>query len=145
MGALLHCLFHQEDVTYEETVRKTELCVLAQGFYLVLVRKLQKDMIEKEHVIYFINTNTSTLPPLRENIHYTTINDVLDGDHFLYDKSGKLLSKSSYENGKLHGECIEYNVYVHGKGHGHTNGLKRIKRYICMYENGILISSKEEE
>jgi antitoxin component YwqK of YwqJK toxin-antitoxin module len=70
------------------------------------------------------------------NISYTTINGILEGEELLFDKSGKLMSKSFYVNGKLCGKKTDYNVFMYL-----NNKMIKVNKYEQFYENGILMST----
>jgi hypothetical protein len=63
------------------------------------------------------------------NIKYTTLNGLLHGHHFLYDRNGQLLSCSRYQEGKLDGETIHYNIFVKNTDGG-TDEFVKIKKKI---------------
>ena len=70
------------------------------------------------------------------NIIYTTFNDILDGEYVIFDRKGKLVSKSFYKNGKLCGIKTDYNVFMY-----QNNDIVLVKKYEQFYENGIEIST----
>jgi hypothetical protein len=82
------------------------------------------------HKLYFYDC------PSVLNISYSTLNGVLHGNHLLFNKNGKLLSKKVYLNGELNGLTTDYNVFIVEFGE-----LVKIKKYEQMYENGILLST----
>ena len=81
----------------------------------------------QSHTIYFDNDPTKHI-----NIQYCTVFGELEHEYNMYDRTGQLMSSASYKKGKLHGDRIEYNVYVQQS----DGSLKRFHKYIRSYENG---------
>ena len=95
---------------------------------------------KEEHIIKFPKFNYDLSEGYNINIKYSTIDGLLDGYYLLYDRFGKLLSKKHYCKGELDGETIDYNIFVKK-----IDGLKKIKKYVCLYSNGKQIGCKEYE
>jgi hypothetical protein len=93
---------------------------------------------KKEYVIYFPKFNNNLFEEEIVNIKYTRANDLLDGYRLLYDRSGNLISKSHYNQDKLDGETVHYNVYMNS-----SDGLKKVKKYVEIYSKGIFISDMQ--
>lgn len=82
------------------------------------------------HKLYFYDK------PETLNISYTTINGKLEGEYLLFNKEGKLMTKSFYKNGELSGIKTDYNIYMQVE-----QSLVKVKKYEQLYENGIEIST----
>lgn len=100
---------------------------------LIDKKECNNETIYLEHIINFPNTK-------KPNIKYIVKDGLLEDKHYLYDKYGKTLSISNYSKGILHGDTIDYNVFIMKNGE-----IKQIKRYIRNYINGIEVSTSEEE
>lgn len=87
----------------------------------------------KSHKIHF--DGDTTLPV---NIEYVTVFGEKHGEYKLYDRAGKLMSFAQYNHGKLHGDTIDYNVYMRQ----HDGSMKIVPKYIRTYENGVEVSQK---
>jgi antitoxin component YwqK of YwqJK toxin-antitoxin module len=70
------------------------------------------------------------------NIIYTTINCKLEGEYLIFNREGKLISKSFYKNGILHGIKTEYDISIY-----QNNTTIKAKKYEQIFENGIEIST----
>jgi hypothetical protein len=82
------------------------------------------------YTLYFYNN------PTLINIKYSTFNGELDGEHLMFDRQGKLISKSFYKKGKLLGKKTDYNVFMCINGE-----IIKVKIYEQLYEDGVEIST----
>jgi hypothetical protein len=89
-----------------------------------------------EHIIHFPILNNNTKSSII-NIKYTTVNGLLDGYHLLYDRNGKLLSKSHYRQGELDGEQIHYDSFLRS-----TEGFEKYYKSVTLYSNGICVGNE---
>ncbi len=87
----------------------------------------------QSHTIYFDNDPTKGI-----NIQYCTVFGELEKEYRMYDRTGKLISSRTYKKGKLHGDSIEYNVYIQQS----DGKLKQFLKYIRSYENGVEVLNK---
>lgn len=84
----------------------------------------------KHYKLYFYDN------PNIINITYSTMNSELDGEYVMFDKNGKISSKSFYKNGKLCGTKTDYNVFMFLNGE-----MVKVKKYEQLYEDGVQIST----
>jgi hypothetical protein len=96
-------------------------------------RNMFDDNAIQSHTIYFDNDPTKGI-----NIQYCTVFGELEKEYKMYDRTGKLISSRTYRKGKLHGDSIEYNVYIQQS----DGKLKQFLKYIRSYENGVEVLNK---
>lgn len=82
------------------------------------------------HKLYFIDK------PNIVNFTYSAVNGKLNGEHLMFDKKEKLISKSFYKNGVLDGIKTDYNVFMFV-----NNEIIKVKKYEQTYENGVEIAT----
>ena len=82
----------------------------------------------KTHKIHFGGDPTRPV-----NIEYNTMFGVIHGEYKLYDRASTLMSCVTYTHGQLHGNSIEYNVYMRE----YDGSMKHIPKYVRSFVNGV--------